>query len=72
MGKEPLRVAGGAAVDDGDVVEIEASIFELMPVRCDQVEVNLRTEVAMAGGALVQKQKRVLDVNGVGVEDLFE
>ena len=33
---------------------------------------NFRPEIAVSGRALVQKQQRILDVNGVGVEHFFE
>jgi hypothetical protein len=72
MREKTLGIARRAAIDHADVLFEDTCVFELAPVRRDQVEMNFGAEVAMAGGALVQKQHWIFDVNGIGVECLFE
>src|SRR5271166_2894892 len=70
--EEAFRVARGAAFDDRDVFYTHPRIFKLSLVRRDQVKMDFRPEVAAPRRTLVQKQQRILDVNGVCVEYLFE
>src|SRR5690348_13384646 len=72
MGEEARCVASSAALDDADVLLADAGVFELAVVGGNQIEVDFRAEIAVAGSPLVEEEQRVADVGGVGVEDLFE
>ena len=49
MGEEARGVAGGAAFDDTDVLLAQPGVFELAAIGFDQIEVDFRAEVAVAG-----------------------
>ncbi len=72
MREEALGVARRAPIHDRDVFGPYPRIFELAPVRRNQIKVNLRPQIAVSRRTLIQKQQRILDVNGIGVEYLFE
>src|ERR1017187_844389 len=72
MREEALGVTRRTSFDDGDVLGSNPRGFELTLVRRHQVEMSLWPEVAVTGRALVQKQHGILDVNRIGVENLFE
>ena len=71
-GEEARRIAGGAAVNDADVLLAQTGVFQLAAIGLHQIEMNLRPEIAVTRGALIQEQQRIAHVNRVGVEDLFE
>src|ERR1017187_8119234 len=72
MREEALGVARRTAFDDGDVLGSNPHGFELTLVRRHQVEMSLWPKITMSRRALVQKQHGILDVNRIGVENLFE
>ena len=64
--------AGGALADDRDLRGIEAGIEELAAVGFDEVEVNLRADVGVAGSARGEEEQRIFVADGIGVVDLGE
>ena len=64
--------AGGALADDGDGRGGEAGVEELVVVGFPEVEVDLRTEVGVAGSASGKEKHGIFFANGVGVVDLGE
>ena len=72
MREESLRIARSAALDNAMFSACTPASSELAPVRCHQIEMNFRPEIAMSRRALVQEQQRIPDVNRVRVEHLFE
>ena len=72
MGEEARDIARGTTINEGDMVLSHTRVFELTPVRSRQVEMNLRSEIAVSGSALIQEQQWILDVNRIRVKHLCE
>src|ERR1035438_1036660 len=70
--EEARSVARGASLNDADVLRAQPGVLELTAAGLDQVEVQFGTKLAVAGSPRCQEQHRIANVNGVGVEDLFE
>src|ERR1022692_4001935 len=70
--EEARSVARGASLNDADVLRAQPGVLELTAAGPDQVEVQFGTKLAVAGSPRCQEQHRIANVNGVGVEDLFE
>src|SRR5579884_2604293 len=72
MREEARRVAGGTALHNFDLRVANTSIFELTPVRRNQIEMKFRCRIAVSRRTLVQKKQRISDMQGVGVEYLVK
>src|ERR1035441_10802854 len=70
--EEARSVARGASINDANVLRRQPRVLELTAAGLDQVEVQFGTKLAVAGSSRWQEPHRIANVNGVGVEDLFE
>ena len=59
VGEEASAITGCTSVDYADVVRAYAGIFQLAAIGGHQVEMDLRTEIAVARSTLVQEQQRI-------------
>jgi hypothetical protein len=64
--------AGRAVADERDGRGLETGVEELMAVGFPEVEVDLRAEVGVAGGAGGEEEHGVFFADGIGVVDLGE
>jgi hypothetical protein len=70
--EEACSVARGTSSHDANLLLAHSSVFELTFVGFHQIQVNFWSEVAVAWGALIEKQQWVAHVDGVRVKNLFE